>query len=602
MSASIEPAQFREHLNHQINHALESANYTEAVRLLGLGLGQATDRDNWLDVLEQIIRQAPDVYALVQLGAEPSPEQLSMLAYVQAVSGHIDNGIRTLFRAHHMAPHRGYMRWLSRWSDWPGMIKSLDLNVLLKELMRLLKQHTSPKRRNVQQSTFQELIPTLYKLLEHHGNNGRLLWVTSAMLRQIEQHAQAVKMAQRAFQQDKRWPMAMNLGFARRSAGDVDGAVEAFQIASRIEPDNVSSVIELSITLCQAERYDDGLKHLDRILAHTPNHPEAMPVWCYFQLQATGDETYYLQLENYIHEHPQNTHAAQYYNMLREEAPFVRYLPMADDASIQSVAPLCASLDHRADDDAPPQGFRLDVERMEAPSVGIALDLVCSHYQIPHYDYVLHQTDPTTPDPRKSHQMVQYTIWTYDGMWPQAQIPTQVPEELQLHITTMAKRIYHLPTWWKVAGMVAEQLDHHHVDFLPSALLDIARPCPEQFWPWQWVQRNQTAAMLILAQYAHAKQAPWPKQMLCDIALGPVDWSNTAALLAMFAWSQHDQMMAMTLEQTILELFERAKQWPWCCYGACLLSLARALPNFPKEDLKEIDIWYHAFFEEDDMA
>lgn len=87
--------------------------------------------------------------------------------------------------------------------------------------------------------------------------------------------------------------------------------------------------------------------------------------------------------------------------------------------------------------------------------------------------------------------------------------------------------------------------------------------------------------------------------MLCDIALGPTDWTTTAALVAMYAWSQEDKVIAMTLEQTLLELFDKTKQWEWCCYGGCMLSLAKKIPTFPEDTLSEMTAWYHAFFEEE---
>jgi hypothetical protein len=275
------------------------------------------------------------------------------------------------------------------------------------------------------------------------------------------------------------------------------------------------------------------------------------------------------------------------------DAPFVRYLPTLDDASIRAIAPFCKTLEQSGYSPAQSLGsFRLDAWAIEAPSVGVSLDLICERYGHDGYDYVLHQEEPPQQDIRSAAAQVKFSLWSYEGLWPTALVSRRAPIGIKRHIASLAKRPYHIHTWWEWAGLIAAQLTGLEADTLPSVMIDVVNTGPAHHSPWNWLHHNQIAAAMVLGQYAAQRQALWQRRVLFDMAIGPADWSNQAALIAMYAWGIHDDDVMQQLRQHLRTLFDACQSWSWCCYGSCLCALTWLVEGGDSEQAQRVKAWY----------
>lgn len=597
MNQTLQEKTITRKLHAAINQALGRADYTEAVRLLGMGLAQDARREDWLELLESIVRRSQDVYALVELPERPGEEELLMLAYVQAISGHINNAMRGLFHVMTRQQHDGlHFAWLWRWLQRPGAQEQLNVDALVDELLRLLKQTPQDELEPRLHAKLAELMPTLELVLTKHPRHAKLLWMTSALARKLQRHGMAISMAERAFMLDQRWPLAMNLAYARRQAQDIDGASEAFSVARQLAPDNPSTQLEWATMLCQNGRIEQGLELIEPLLQREHEHPEAYPIWCYYQHELSQRESWYLDLELYVKQHPGALSAAQYYDRMQRERPFERFLPRPEDASIWSISQLVERLEQYAQKglaQPPERHFTLEVDAIEAPSVGITLDLICQQYKLDGYDYrVLSSAEPDPPDPRYARRPTQLNLWRYEGLFPHVNLaPIHAPvRAAQVH--ALAQRPYHLASWWKMAAVIARELTPMEAfTLMPSLMCHISGPPPQELWPWQWVQRVQIAATLIIARAEQGWDGSTRRQILLDLARGPVDWSVNAALIALSQIAHEARGAQEEIAALFTELLDDLERWQWCCFGTCLCVLLLRLPGAEPESMIRAMSW-----------
>lgn len=594
MNSPLQDINVTRKLHAAINQALQRQDYTQATKLLGQGLAIEAKREDWLELLESIVKRAPDVYALVELPERPGASELLTLAYVQALSGHLSNAIRGLFNVAGKMNHPGeHLYWLSRWLRHPGALESLKVDSLVDELLRLLKNYPGDQLSEEDELKLNALNPGLELVLKRHPNHAKLLWAMSVLARKTQDHDKAITLAERALLLDRRWPLAMNLAYARRQAGDIDGATQAFEMAKKLDPSNISTLIEHALMLCQNERIAQGLLLLEQVLHKEHEHPDAYPIWCYYQHQLQGQESWYLDLEHFAQLSPKANTAQRYHELMRRERPFERFLPRPEDASIWAVMPLAMELESRKKQGlAPPEkGFALQLDDVEAPSVGIVLDLLCQHYKLPPYEYAISGVK-SSPDPRYPRQSTQLTLWRYDGLFPSTPLPQLETSVRSLQVYALAQRPYHLASWWKMAGLVARELTAMETfTLMPSLMVHIPGPVPETLWPWQWVERVQIAATLIMSRAEQGWDGSVRRQILLDLARGPVDWTVSAALIAL-SQIAHESRSA---QEEILALFEERlddlERWGWCCFGTCLCVLLLRLPGLGEQSKQRALSW-----------
>lgn len=164
------------------------------------------------------------------------------------------------------------------------------------------------------------------------------------------------------------------------------------------------------------------------------------------------------------------------------------------------------------------------VSSIESPSVQIAWRLRMAEIGInlplePFFEGV------QNPDPRVPKTSVEFSLWSYEGT--RATPTLGAPDDRIVRaIASIAASRYHLPTWAEAAGSVARHFGSAWTQQVLAAMLD-PRPAPDHIHPLDWVPRMQQACALVLGWLDGGYAT------LRTIALGPVDWTVDAAIVAL---------------------------------------------------------------------
>ena len=98
---------------------------------------------------------------------------------------------------------------------------------------------------------------------------------------------EALNIAEKTHEQNPSWQMAVNLAYARRDKGDIEGARAAFKEAEELEP-NDDVQVDLAAMLFDNGRDEEAFSILDKVLTRRPDHFCAYPLYCREMWSAKG--------------------------------------------------------------------------------------------------------------------------------------------------------------------------------------------------------------------------------------------------------------------------------------------------------------------------
>lgn len=109
---------------------------------------------------------------------------------------------------------------------------------------------------------------------------------------------------------------------------------------------------------------------------------------------------------------------------------------------------------------------------------------------------------------------------------PNYPIPTNFTRE---SLCELASEPYSFSRWWKIAADLASGFHEEDLEDLVAAFCHIDEG-PSTMLEWNWAVRWQIACAMLVAQC----NAEFDEKLdyLISIAIGPPDWSNGAAALA----------------------------------------------------------------------
>jgi ankyrin repeat protein len=148
------------------------------------------------------------------------------------------------------------------------------------------------------------------------------------------------------------------------------------------------------------------------------------------------------------------------------------------------------------------------------------------------------------PDPRLPIRPVETCLWTWRGCEPEPAV-REPPDEVAAAVGAIARMPYLLRLWSEAA---------RRVTFEPADVAAVmAHPPdgPDYLEPWDWWFRVQVAAAIVLSHLDGGRQ------ILEDIADGPADWSNTAAILGLFDVARRDEKARPAVTNKLLAIARR---------------------------------------------
>jgi hypothetical protein len=185
------------------------------------------------------------------------------------------------------------------------------------------------------------------------------------------------------------------------------------------------------------------------------------------------------------------------------------------------------------------------------------------------------------PDPRVAKGQVDFVLWAYDGTNPRPNVPPPDPRVVP-QIGELAAMPYNLDQWHARAAPIAQQMGPAWITQL-GCLMVHACPPPPKMDAFEWVQRVQIAAALVIGHI--------DRRALQTIALGPVDWTTNAAVLALSRHAKADANARRDIEQLYGYLRQQISTSSYTCYEHPLAVAWLDLGNHPPHVDQDLRAW-----------
>jgi hypothetical protein len=232
-----------------------------------------------------------------------------------------------------------------------------------------------------------------------------------------------------------------------------------------------------------------------------------------------------------------------------------------------------------------PKRYRLKVHDVEPPSVRLAFDQQMESMGID-CRLELQVGHIRTPDPRRPIGVVQHALWRYEGDIAYPSLPAP-GEDVARGIARLARQPYDPERNWRMAGVVAEAVGIQRADELMGVMV-CPPPLPADMNALVWIPRIQLAAAQTLAQTDTAWEGSMRRQMLFDVALGPVDWTTEMAIIALCQLIQREPAIYDDVRKVFHDLLQHFRSATDDPYRLALLTNWLAIPTLPTEERRQL--------------
>ena len=198
-------------------------------------------------------------------------------------------------------PDAPFVPWLTAWLARPGVAATVDPQAAARELVACVRHEPLG-------AALHALALTLHRA---HPDHDYLAFATVKLHRICWRYADAIAIARAALARGPRPMTAIALAGALREDGDLDGAIAAFELALRDQPDNAGILLDVGDLHLQQGRLDDALAAYQRALALEPDEPWAAPSACYVRWRQSGAAADATALRAWAAAHPDNRRASE---------------------------------------------------------------------------------------------------------------------------------------------------------------------------------------------------------------------------------------------------------------------------------------------------
>ena len=412
-------------------------------------------------------------------------------------------------------------------SNYEALLSEFDPDTLDPEgMMRCLKFYFDHVEPEAQTDAGAHLLALGRSAAAQNPDNESLWFLTCIFVRRSGQPEEAARMAEARMAQSPTSMVAVALAGAHRESGDLEAAIVAFQKGAELDPENLSLYLDIGDLHLELEQLEESAAAYQHVLDQDPEHPWALPSLMRCQ-QLMGDEEKRTELEALAE--AGNDRAVDI--LSEDDVAWVDYLPVRRDA-IVNVA-------RQISDEAEPGAELSDItlSAVEAPSAVIAFERALDRAGIGFGQVVINVEDGSG-DARigpGAEGIKLFPIWNYEGN--QAIAVQPVPDEkLVRAVLTIALSPFDPEQWWARGFTLeasAEELAGALAHLPSDALIDEVSgeediDIPEVFFHYQ-----------VAITYALAAH-PARRDILMQIALGPVDWTTTAALGALAEFAERE--------------------------------------------------------------
>lgn len=328
---------------------------------------------------------------------------------------------------------------------------------------------------------------------------------------------------------------ALMLGFAYRSAGRPNEALEAWERALALDPYNIDLYIDMAETCMQQDDHTHAIQWADRAMQYDPEHvkPRAVRLSALYTQSDYTDGTALAALQQLSRENPEHPYPRHLLNLARQNRPWIGSVPWPTEATSGLLAQM---LDGRLPSEAPFDfAPHLSITSLEAPSPNA---VVRSYFP----DLTVSASDIPPPDIRVPVSTAFGTpLWSY----PDGDV-TEVPTVALPSATAVAVlRAVAGPGSWSdpiTAYDGSAELGKLSEQDLLGLVAHIPHPDDDSWtsrWhaaPAYWARTAQAWSCLGILHFR--AEEPWRRSrrraMLMRLLFGNEDWSVDAAAFALY--------------------------------------------------------------------
>jgi tetratricopeptide (TPR) repeat protein len=500
----------------------------------------------------------------------------AMRARTYAKLGQPEIALPLLAKLAAAVPEKAYLSWLPLIPN-PGQVSDEAAESAAVELLQLA--HAIPEPLASDDPARGTVAAALGLLADWREVKRQLpvpLHATAIFLRKLGKIDEAVTAARALYDLRPDWRSIGTLTSTLRASGDFEGALEIARRGTELAPPDSRAALWLDVgDLClDLDRVSEARHAYGAALALEPENVWARSSFPYARFRERGDEADRATLRQWSLEHPDDGRA---FGLLSEIGQ-----PLLEQPSVPSdaTAGVFRQLHGSFLDDPPTSGpirISMALSAPEAPSNMLVRGLLERAFG-QRIDIELSVGSSPTPDPREPLPGADVFLWRRAGDgFEAALLPPDATVQRELGL--IAATPYRLDSWAARARILGEALGPTRVGDLLASMVH-PPPLPDvRYDPPRWVQNVQVAAALAISYVDRGWEGSNARATLLALARGPVDWSVTAAIVALMWTAKHQPRSVIEIEALFAELRRRESHTAGCSYDVALRQAWLLLPE-----------------------
>lgn len=122
------------------------------------------------------------------------------------------------------------------------------------------------------------------------ADSGALLAIKTMALGKLGNVSDAIERATEAYERSPTWHTAVAVANAYRRAGNLRCAVEMWSAAAKLDPKDVTALLEIGDTYVFLSQWASAIESYERVLEREPEQAWAIPSIHYCRFRLTGDQ------------------------------------------------------------------------------------------------------------------------------------------------------------------------------------------------------------------------------------------------------------------------------------------------------------------------
>jgi tetratricopeptide (TPR) repeat protein len=561
--------------------AIQQGRHTDATVHLSRIIPDHASHPAIVGLLERLVTSAPDPLALVP----PGPADYGTAAVHAFALGRVGRGAEAYGILRQLAPSspaNGIIDWALPWLDSGALDAAQRDEAVMLFFVSANARFSNRKELPPEPvAIIRRWLPHVQAMMSTRPYDDPYHTCYVPLLRQAGAMDEAIRVARARHQAVGDYSSGASLASTLREARDFDGFFAANKELLTIAPSDVPARLDMGD--CYWEdlgKLDEAERWYAESVQLKPEHEWAWPSLLAVRYLRNRNPDDLERLEDYVDAQPQNQRGAV---CLARVTPFFADFVYPADASINNMNQIAQQVEQAlaSGQGGPITGtIKLTLTGLETPSCQVSVDRQLQRWG-GGVKLEREVRGMQSPDPREPRVPVHYRLWVHENLIARPAVE-QPPPPVAEAIAALARSRYDLGTWAGHAVGIAERLGEANIPAL-LGVMAIPPDAPQGVRMWDWMARMQMATTLVIGALAE-REGSAGRQVLIDLANGPLDWATAAAVVALTVLAQRDPRCAPEVRQLFAEVYQGLPRPGADFYENVLLNCRLRLPGVPAEE------------------